>query len=88
MKWLKGYRIRLVLVGFVACLVVSAATGKTEDNDTDSTAITAAGPRLGPIVVVEVTIPNRDALDELARAGYDISNVRGNVVTIYANITT
>ncbi|MHC4594256.1 MAG: M14 family zinc carboxypeptidase [Planctomycetota bacterium] len=86
MKRLNGFRMSLVLIGFVACLVVSAATGETEDNDTDSTTITAPGPRLGTIVVVEVTIPNRDALDELARAGYDISNVQGNVVTIYATL--
>ncbi|MEE8578296.1 MAG: M14 family zinc carboxypeptidase, partial [candidate division Zixibacteria bacterium] len=37
-------------------------------------------------VVIEVTIPNRDALGELARAGYDISNVQSNVVTIYASL--
>ncbi len=53
---------------------------------TNSSGITAEGPRLGTIVVVEVTIPNRDALNELARAGYDISNVQGNVVTIHASM--
>jgi carboxypeptidase D len=37
-------------------------------------------------VVVEVTFPDRDALDRLAREGYDISNVRANVATIYASL--
>jgi carboxypeptidase D len=87
MKLLVSSKIRMVLVGFIVacCLpVVGAATEKTEDNDTDSTGITAAGPRLGPVAVVEVIFPNRHALDELIRQGYDISGVRGNVATIYA----
>jgi len=41
---------------------------------------------LGPIVVVEITLPDRDALGKLARAGYDISNVQGNIATIYASL--
>jgi hypothetical protein len=45
----------------------------------------AAGPRLGEVSVVEITISNRSELDALNRDGYDISNVRGNLVTIYAS---
>ncbi|MHC4462656.1 MAG: M14 family zinc carboxypeptidase [Planctomycetota bacterium] len=44
----------------------------------------AAGPRLGVISVVEVKIAERKELEELIEAGYNISNVRGNIVTIYA----
>jgi carboxypeptidase D len=43
-----------------------------------------AGPRLGPISVLEVTIPAPAAVQQLIDAGYDVDNVRGNVVTIYA----
>ena len=86
MKWLSGSVVRLMLIGFIVTFVLSAAIGQTEDSNTESISITAAGPRLGTIVVVEVTIPNRDALDQLAGAGYDISNVQGNVVTIYASL--
>ncbi|MHC4259637.1 MAG: M14 family zinc carboxypeptidase [Planctomycetota bacterium] len=46
----------------------------------------AAGPRAGVISVVEVTIAERRELEELVEAGYNISNVRGNVVTIYATL--
>lgn len=84
MKWFDGSTIRLMLIVVVVAIVVAVAAGKTKDGETDSTVITAAGPRLGPIVVVEVTFPNRDALDELARAGYDISSVQGDVAEIYA----
>jgi carboxypeptidase D len=89
MKSLKGYRTKLLVVGFVFCSTFALPkllAGQIGKNDTDSTGITAAGPRLGTIVVVEVTIPNRDALDRLAREGYDISNVQGNVATIYASL--
>jgi carboxypeptidase D len=44
------------------------------------------GPRLGPVTVVEVVLPNRAALDELTEAGYNISNVRGDIATIYATL--
>ncbi len=86
MKWLSGSEVKLMLIGFVLAFVAGAAMGQTENSNGESAIITAAGPRLGPITIVEVTIPNRDALDELARAGYDISNVQGNVVTIYASL--
>ena len=41
-------------------------------------------PRLGLVAVVEVLLPDRDALDDLIRQGYNISNVRGNLATVYA----
>ena len=86
MKWLSGSVVRLMLIGFIVNFLLSAAIGQTEDSNTESTGITAEGPRLGTIVIVEVTIPNRDALNELAGAGYDISNVQSNVVTIHATL--
>ena len=78
--------VRLMSIAFIIVYMVCIVTGQTEDSENNSTAISAAGPRLGPVVVVEVTFPDRDALDELARAGYDISNVQGNVATIYASL--
>jgi len=86
MKWSGSSEVRLMLIGFVVAFVAGTAFGQTGDSNAESAGITAAGPRLGTIVVVEVTIPKRDALDELARAGYDISNVQGNIVTIYATL--
>lgn len=44
----------------------------------------AAGPRLGNITVVDVTLRDSAQLDELAAAGYDIAGRKGNVVTLYA----
>ena len=44
----------------------------------------AAEPRTGPISVVEVTVSTRNAVQQLIDEGYDVDNVRGNVVTIYA----
>jgi len=45
---------------------------------------TADGPRIGTVYIVEVTVPDAAHRAELVAAGYDVSNVRGNVVTIYA----
>jgi len=80
----KAISLVLVLGLFLAAKIGQADA--ISGGNTNSSGITAEGPRLGTIVVVEVTIPNRDALDELAGAGYDISNVQGNVVTIYASL--
>lgn len=80
----KTFLLVLVLVfGLVAEFMTAEAFANSVTN---SPGITTEGPRLGTIEVVEVTIPNRDDLNELARAGYDISNVEGNVVTIYASL--
>jgi len=78
--------MRWLLIALLIASVAGAVSGQTEDSKTNSAAITAADPRLGPVVVVEVTFPDRNALDELARAGYDISNVQGNVATIHASL--
>jgi len=44
----------------------------------------ANGPRVGPVTIVEVVLPDRTALDELTEAGYNISSVRDDVATVYA----
>ena len=85
MEWLNGSSIKLTVIGFIIALVAGDAMGRTENSTAQPAGITVTGPRLGTIVV-EVTIPNRDALNELARTGYDISDVQGNVVTIYASL--
>ena len=61
--------MRVCGIIFLVCFVAAAAD---------------AGPRLGPISVVEVMIPTPAAVQQLIDAGYDVDNVRGNVVTIYA----
>ena len=44
------------------------------------------GPRLGPITVVEVVLPDRSALYELTEAGFNVSGVTGNLATVYATV--
>ncbi len=44
----------------------------------------AAGPRVGSVQVVEVTVSDPRALDSIVSGGYDVSGVRGNRVTLYA----
>ena len=47
-------------------------------------AASASDPRPGPIAVVDVTVAGREEVQALVAGGYDIGNVRGNVVTVYA----
>ena len=58
----------------IACILVLAA----------SPVPSAAGPRSGPVQVVEITVSGPQALDALVRGGYDVSGVRGTRVTLYA----
>lgn len=44
----------------------------------------SAGVRTGRISIIELTVPERQVLDELINAGYNITNVRGSDVEIYA----
>ena len=60
-------------VAAVAFVLVGALATATEPG---------SGP--GPVVVVEVTAPDRDTQNELLSGGYDVGNVRGDVLTIYA----
>jgi hypothetical protein len=85
MKWLNCWSIKLTVIVFVIALGAGDAMGRQENSNAERPGITPASPRLSTIVV-EVTITNDSDLDELARAGYDISNVQGNVVTIYASL--
>jgi len=64
-----------IVLAIVVCRLISSA---------GALAAVDNGPRLGPVTVVEVVLPNRSALDELAEAGYNISNVRGDIATIHA----
>ncbi|MGD2094142.1 MAG: hypothetical protein PVH77_03950, partial [Phycisphaerales bacterium] len=70
MRFLNGYKIRFILTGLILVFIVAPALG--EDIGAGATSITAAGPRLGEIFEVEVKLPNRNALDKLTRAGYNI----------------
>ena len=45
----------------------------------------SAGPRLEPVTKIEVSITNRAGLDQLVEAGYDVSHVQGNRVTLYVD---
>src|SRR5258707_263688 len=44
-----------------------------------------AGPRLGPITKLEITITNRAQADQLATQGFDVDSVVGNRVLLYAD---
>ena len=48
-------------------------------------ALPAAGPRTGPVTIVDVTVGGRGGVDALTEAGYDVAHVRGNVATVYAS---
>lgn len=53
--------------------------------DVASGAGKGAGPRLGPIRQIEITVTNRAGLDRLAEAGYDVANVSGGRVVLFAD---
>ena len=44
-----------------------------------------AGPRQAPVSKIEVTLPDRAALDQLVQAGYDVDSVRTNRAVMYAD---
>jgi len=44
----------------------------------------AAGPRPGPVTVVDVTLEAPADVDALTAAGYDVAQLRANVATVYA----
>ena len=65
MKEQQDYTIKLMVFLVVICtplIFPRILRGQSGVNEIDYTSITAAGPRLGPIVIVEVTIPDQDAL--------------------------
>jgi len=39
--------------------------------------------RPGPVLILEVTVSNAQAIQQLVDAGYDVDDVRGNVATVY-----
>jgi len=81
----KAINRNIWLAMLVFCRIMLCATpAKIEANVSDSTYITAAGPRPGPVAVTEVILPTRQAIEQLNREGYDISNIQGCVATIYA----
>jgi len=44
-----------------------------------------AGPRSGPISVVSITVTNRADIGRLAKSGFDVDQVRGSQVLLYAD---
>ncbi len=85
MKCSNDGKMKSVLTVLLMTSVVSAFSGQKENSEIQSGFVTAAAPRRNLVVVVEVTFPDRNALNELARAGYNISNVQGTIATIHAN---
>ncbi len=65
-------------------IALLAATGLAGAGPHPPSKLSAAGPRLGPVAVVEVALPDHAALEELVQGGYDIGKVRGDVATVYA----
>jgi carboxypeptidase D len=64
----------VVLVVMAVSLINSARTLGAVGN----------GPRLGPVTVVEVALPDRSALYELTEAGFNVSSVLDNLATVHA----
>src|SRR5580765_933247 len=44
-----------------------------------------AGPRLGPISRIEITITNRAEIEQLIASGFDVDSVKTNHVLLYAD---
>jgi len=58
--------------------------GQSTADELDSTGLTAAGPRLGPVAIVKVKLINRQALSKLIRHGFDISYAQSDLAIAYA----
>jgi hypothetical protein len=81
MQLTKALKTSLVLM---VVFLVPAGFAAAQADEPCLPEITAAGPRPGPVAVIEVPLPDRQALDELTRQGYNITNLAGNLATIYA----
>jgi len=87
MKWQDYPKISLVLRAFIAEFVISADqanAGSVLETPNDIASVVQRSRVMGRVYVIEVTLPTREALDELIRQGYDVTGVRYNVATIYA----
>jgi carboxypeptidase D len=71
--------IRLQIVILLGLLTIEGAFAQPAQSGK------GAGPRIGPVSQVEVTITNRTDLDRLVQAGYDVDGVKNDRVTIYAD---
>jgi carboxypeptidase D len=58
--------------------------GVSNAKETKADIVDSAGPRKGVISIIEVQIRDRRQLDVLVKAGYNISDVRGKRIEIYA----
>ena len=66
-----GLLVGLVLLAFAAQTAHAGGKG--------------AGPRLGPVARVEITLPDRAALERLTAEGYDVAKVTGDKALLYAD---
>jgi hypothetical protein len=77
----------LSAAGCLAALALwlAASGGQAQTAPTPTGPGKGAGPRLGPITVVEVSLPDRASLDTLVRAGYDVARVQADLAIVYAD---
>jgi hypothetical protein len=73
------------LIGTLALLVCFTGNTQAQADGTGGFAGKGAGPRLGPITKVAITITNHADLERLVQAGYDLEGVRGNQAIVYAD---
>ncbi|MBN1846202.1 MAG: carboxypeptidase regulatory-like domain-containing protein [Sedimentisphaerales bacterium] len=73
----------IVCLALGMCLAGPAAGQETGQ---ETGRVSAAGPRTGPIAVLEATVPDRAGLEDLVRRGFDIDAVFGRQVLIYATL--
>ena len=80
-------RLRLCgcLTAALALLVCFTVSTQAQTNSAAGFAGKGAGPRIGPITEVAITITNHADLERLVQAGYDLDSVQRNQVTVYAD---
>ncbi|MBN2309401.1 MAG: carboxypeptidase regulatory-like domain-containing protein [Candidatus Hydrogenedentes bacterium] len=81
-----GYRSFMTFRA-VAALALAAAVsmaGALASGEALAPLPRGAGPRTGTVLVLEVTLPDLAAVDELTRAGYNVGHLRGTVATVHA----
>ena len=80
-RWESNKQVHKQLRNVVLAIIASGLIGSAR-----TLGAVGNGPRLGPVTIVEVVLPDRSALYELTEAGFNVSGVTGNLATVYATV--